>query len=121
MNLYVAVINEAVDYIEDHIDEKLSLATLAERFGISDFHFNRMFKTVAGVTLKQYILGRKLIKAIGLLRESKLSVIDIAMDLGFEYPEVFSRAFKKQFGLSPALISNSTDQSKNPYSQQETS
>jgi AraC family transcriptional regulator len=102
MNFYVGVINEAVDYIEGNIGEKLSLGVLSQRFRISDFHFNRMFKTVAGITMKQYILGRKLTKALALLSETNQSVIGIAMDLGFEYPEVFSRSFKKQFGISPA-------------------
>lgn len=101
MNFYVDVINQAVNYIEDNIGEKLSLSQVSEHFTISDFHFNRMFKTVIGITLKQYILGRKLTMALGLLKETNRTIIDIAMDLGFEYPEVFSRAFKKQFGVSP--------------------
>jgi AraC family transcriptional regulator len=63
-----------------------------------------MFKTVTGITLKQYILGRKLTKAMEQLKSTTQPIIDIALDLGFEYPEVFSRAFKKQFGLSPACF-----------------
>lgn len=101
MNFYVGVIHEAVEYIEGNIGEKLGLTELSHRFGISDFHFNRMFKTVAGITMKQYILGRKLTRAMELLKETNRSVIEIAMDLGFEYPEVFSRAFKKRFSVSP--------------------
>lgn len=101
MNLYVSVISEVVEYIESCIGESLQLSELSSRAGISDFHFNRMFKTVTGVTLKQYILGRKLTNAIEQLKSTNKSVIDIAMDLGFQYPEVFSRAFKKQFGVSP--------------------
>lgn len=108
VNFYVGVINDAVNYIEDSIDERLSLAELSNRFGISDFHFNRMFKTVAGITMKQYILGRKLTKAMMKLKSKHQSIIDIALDLGFEYPEVFSRAFKKQFGVSPSEFRDSS-------------
>lgn len=97
MNFYVVVINQAIDYIEDNIFEKLSLSVLSQQFKISDFHFNRMFKTVSGITLKQYLLGRRLTKAMELLGKTNRSVIDIALDSGFEYPEVFSRAFKKLF------------------------
>lgn len=104
MNLYVSVINEIIEYIECNIGESLQLTDLSTQAGISDFHFNRIFKTVTGITLKQYVLGRKLTKALEQLRNTDKSVIEIAMDSGFDYPEVFSRAFKKQFGLSPSDI-----------------
>lgn len=104
MNLYVSVITDTVEYIENSISRKLTLAEVSARAGISDFHFNRIFKTVTGVTLKQYILGRKLANAAEQLKATRRSVIDIALDLGFEYPEVFSRAFKNQLGVSPAAF-----------------
>ncbi len=103
MNYYIKLINETVDYIEEYLSDRLSLSILSKHFGVSDFHFNRMFKTVSGVTLKQYILGRKLTRASELLSMKERPIIDIAYDLGFEYPEVFSRAFKKQFGISPSV------------------
>lgn len=106
MNFYVSVINEIIEYIECNIGESLQLTDLSTLSGISDFHFSRIFKTVTGITLKQYVLGRKLTKALEQLRTTDKSVIEIAMDLGFDYPEVFSRAIKKQFGLSPTDIRN---------------
>jgi len=102
MNFYVSVITDTIEYIESSISRKLTLADLSERVRISDFHFNRIFKTVTGITLKQYILGRKLTMAAVQLRATRRPVIDIALDFGFEYPEVFSRAFKNQLGISPA-------------------
>lgn len=104
MNFYVAVITDMVDYIEQNLSAKLSLGALSTRAGISDFHFNRIFKAVTGQTLKQYILGRKLCAAAEQLSNTARSVIDIALDLGFEYPEVFSRAFKAHTGVSPAVF-----------------
>lgn len=101
MNFYVSLINSTINYIEDNISERLTLEAVAKHFSVSEYHFNRMFKTVSGWTLKQYILGRKLTKAYERLTASGESIIDIAYDFGFEYPEVFSRAFKKQFGISP--------------------
>lgn len=106
MNVYVAVMTDVIDYIEQRISDKLTLAELSARANISDFHFNRIFKTVVGVTLKQYILSRKLSCAAALLANTSRSVIDIAMDFGFDYPEVFSRAFKNQLGVSPAAYRN---------------
>jgi len=103
MNFYVNMINQTIDYIEDNIHEKISLEDIAEHFGVSKFHFNRMFKTLSGITLKQYVLGRKLTQALRCLTETSASVIDVAYDFGLEYPEVFSRAFKKQFGVPPSV------------------
>lgn len=102
MNYYVSVITDTIETIERGIGARLTLAQLSARAGISGFHFNRMFSTVAGVTLKQYVLGRKLAHAAALLHGTERPVIDIALELGFEYPEVFSRAFKNQLGVSPA-------------------
>ena len=101
MNLYVGLILEIVDYIEQSLCEEITLASVSRHFHVSEFHFNRMFRTVAGTTLKQYILGRKLTGAMERLNATGDKVIDIALDYGFQYPEVFSRAFKKQFGVSP--------------------
>jgi AraC family transcriptional regulator len=90
-----------VEFIEANLLEEISLETVSKRFNVSEFHFNRMFRTVTGSTLKQYILGRKLSGAMERLGGTDEKVIDIAYDFGFRYPEVFSRAFKKQFGVSP--------------------
>lgn len=101
MNLYVRLITDTVEYIDDHLREPMSLQTVAERFHVSAFHFNRIFSTVTGQTLKQYILGRKLSATLDALACGNRRVIDIAYDYGFTYPEVYSRAFKKLFGFSP--------------------
>lgn len=100
MNIYVRMINDAVDYIEGHLREPISLQTVADHLHMSAFHFNRIFHTVTGQTLKQYILGRKLSATLDALADGG-KVIDIALEYGFTYPEVYSRAFKKQFGLPP--------------------
>ncbi|MTI71718.1 MAG: AraC family transcriptional regulator [Firmicutes bacterium] len=102
MNFYVSIVNDTINYIEENIQERLSLKEISSKFCMSEFHFNRIFKIVAGKTLKQYILGRKLTLSLNRLKSSDESVINIAYDYGFEYPEVFSRAFKKQFGIPPS-------------------
>lgn len=63
MNLYIEIINQTIDYIEENITNKLTLLEISKQFNISEYHFNRMFKTVVGKTLKQYILERKLANA----------------------------------------------------------
>ena len=104
MNYYVALIKDTIEFVEANLCEEISLETVSRRFHISEFHFDRMFRTVTGRTLKQYILGRKLSAALEKLGATQEKVIDIAYDFGFRYPEVFSRAFKKQFGVSPEMF-----------------
>lgn len=108
MNYYIVLINDVIDYIEENLESKLSLSVIANRAGISAFHFSRIFKGVTGISLKQYTLNRKLEKAQVLLTETQCSILEIALTLGFEYPEVFNRAFKRQFGQSPSAFRKNT-------------
>jgi AraC family transcriptional regulator len=98
---YIQIIQETVDYIEENLAEPLQVKDLSQNSYLSEFHFNRLFKSVVGLSPKQYVLRRKMAVAQSRLASSNDSLIQIAYDLGFEYPEVFSRAFKKQFGISP--------------------
>ena len=106
MNLYVQTMNDVIDYIEENISEPLTLSVIAQEFFLSEFHFSRLFKMVTGRNVKQYILGRKLAAAAVRLKSERTSITEIAYDLGFEFPEVFSRNFKKFFGMSPAFYRN---------------
>lgn len=108
MNLYIQTMNDVIEHIEENLSAPLTLHSIAKQFCLSEFHFSRLFKTITGTSLKQYILNRKLTVSLEKLKKSNTSVIDIAYDLGFEYPEVFSRAFKKQFGISPTSYRNGT-------------
>lgn len=101
MNYYVDLIQQAINHVEENISENITLRSISREFNLSEYHFDRLFNAVVGTSLKQYILGRKLSLAINKLNSTNDSIIDIALSAGFEYPEVFSRAFKKQFGISP--------------------
>ena len=106
MNLYIQTINDVIDYIEQSISERLTLHIVSQQFYLSEFHFSRLFKMVTGTSIKQYILGRKLAFAAEKIKNSRNSITDIAYEFGFEYPEVFSRDFKKWFGVTPAIYRN---------------
>ncbi|NMC57668.1 MAG: AraC family transcriptional regulator [Eubacteriaceae bacterium] len=95
-----------MDYIEDNISDNLTIKELSEKFYLSEFHFSRIFRIAIGISVKQYVLGRKLSLSLYELIKSDKSVTDIAFKYGFIYPEVFSRAFKKHFGISPSDIRN---------------
>lgn len=89
------------DWIAEHMTEEFSLARLAEQAGISEFHFNRLFKRAMGVPPSQYQIRLRMDAARRLLRETKKSVITIAIEVGYSNPSHFARLFRKENGLSP--------------------
>jgi AraC family transcriptional regulator len=98
---YLSRINRVIDYIEQHIDETLSLAKLAEVANFSRFHFHRLFKAIKGETLNQYISRMRTEKAATqLLNNPKKSITEIALDCGFSGSAAFARAFKDIFKMS---------------------
>jgi AraC family transcriptional regulator len=80
----------------------LSLDRLAARAGWSPFHLHRSFRAVVRETPKQYALRLQLQMAAAHLVSSDDSILDIAIAVGFNSHEVFTRAFRRQFGLTPA-------------------
>ena len=83
------------------LDDDVSLAMLAAEAGVSPFHFHRLFVDVAGETPKAYTQRLRLSRAGVLLLTTSRSVLDIALDCGFQSHEVFTRAFRKRFGITP--------------------
>ncbi len=79
----------------------MPLANVAAEVGLSQWHFQRIFKALTGDTLKAYIRSRRLSMALDRLLTTKLRVLDVAVLGGFESQEAFGRAFKQAFGLTP--------------------
>jgi AraC family transcriptional regulator len=69
---------------------------------MSEFHFNHLFKRAKGVPPSQYQIKLRMDAARRLLRETKKSVITIAMEVGYSNPSHFARLFRKETGLSPS-------------------
>jgi AraC-like DNA-binding protein/effector-binding domain-containing protein len=84
-----------------HLDEDLSLTTLARKSGLSPFHLHRVFSAAAGETPKEFTLRLRLDRAAVLLLTTNDSVLDVAIACGFASHEVFCRAFGRQFGMRP--------------------
>lgn len=103
--------NKVLDYIDQHIDTALDLATLADVAHFSAFHFHRVFAAWVGETLGDYMWRRRLeVAAVQLANNQKASVLEIALRVGFGSGEAFARAFKLRFGLSPSAWRNETPQ-----------
>ncbi|OPJ64804.1 AraC family transcriptional regulator [Clostridium oryzae] len=93
--------NDAVDYIELNLADKISYDKLAQIACCSTYHFQRMFSFITGVPLSEYIRRRRLTVAAFELQTSKIKVIDVAVKYGYESSEAFSRAFKNLHGIMP--------------------
>ncbi|HEY9122961.1 MAG TPA: AraC family transcriptional regulator [Bacteroidales bacterium] len=90
-----------LQYIANHLDGDLSVKTLSDISGISLFHFHRVMKAALGETLGSYIDRVRLDTAVKLIRYGDISFTDIALRIGFKDLSAFSKAFTKEFGISP--------------------
>ena len=98
---YVERIRRGVDFIEERLDVDVALSDVARAAGMSQWHFQRIFRSLAGETLKTYIRSRRLARALERLATTDLRVLDVALLAGFESQEAFARAFRRAFGMSP--------------------
>jgi AraC family transcriptional regulator len=95
-------LRKVIGFIGQHLDEEISLESLSDVFCISKFHFHRLFTAFTGLSLQQYIRWLRLKRAAHqLIVDKDQSIINIAINAGFESQEAFSRAFKKACGFSP--------------------
>ncbi|EGO8527597.1 AraC family transcriptional regulator [Enterococcus faecalis] len=99
----LANLNQAMDYIEEHLTEEVSFDELAKKTGISVYHFKRTFSFVAGMSLAEYIKKRRLAEAnLALLAGEK--VTDVAFKYDYQSIEGFSRAFRDWTGQAPSEV-----------------
>jgi AraC-like DNA-binding protein len=89
-------------YIDEHFRDKLTVQQLSGHAGLSRFHFSRLFKQVTDKTLVEYINLVRINKSESLLRGTRLTISEIAMETGFSDIYYFSRTFKKLKKLSPS-------------------
>lgn len=93
----------AITYIETHLYENIGLKDVARETGYSYYHMTRLFTSSLGEPVGSYIHKRRLYNASRKLLYTDMRVIDIAIEIGFESSEAFSRAFKSIYGSSPAV------------------
>lgn len=112
---YFSTINHSIDFIETHIHGDIGLEDVAHHVAISPFHFHRVFHSVLGETITEYIKKRRLSFAAEDLYHSTKRIIDIALDYGYESQEAFTRAFKQMFGVTPGAFRKRKEQYKLLY------
>lgn len=105
-------IQKAIDYIEEHLTEKLDAESIAKENYMSVFHFQRVFSIVAGVSLGEYIRNRRLSLAGEELSEGKAKVIDVAFKYGYESSDSFTKAFYQFHSVTPTQAKRNKDKLK---------
>jgi len=103
---YFEMINQIIEYIEIHLKEELNLKELAQKASLSPYHFHRIFTTTTGYSPMEYIRKRRIYFAFQEIRNSKKSILEIALELGYSSNETFTRAFFKECGSKPSEIRN---------------
>ena len=102
-DLFIAV----VAWLEQQLDEPLTLEQVAAHAGLSPHHFSRLFTARTGRSVMAHVRARRLVRgARRLCAEPDLKLVDLAFDCGFESQEAFTRAFKRVFGVSPGRFRN---------------
>lgn len=92
-----------IKYIEEHITGALTSDEIAKAMGYSTYHFSRIFKEKMGVSIMEYVKDRRLLRAAEdiILGEK---ILDVAIKYGYETNNGFTKAFRKKYGFSPAVI-----------------
>lgn len=99
--IYHFRVNQVVTFIDDHLDDELSLEQLAQVAHFSPYHFHRIFSAIVGETPNDFINRLRLERSAHLLIKAPASSItQIALSSGFSSSATFARAFKKYFGMT---------------------
>lgn len=94
-------IQRAIDFIEDHLYDSITIDEIASTAAYSVWHFQRVFSGMVGETVGSYVRRRRLGSALRDLTATNIPIIEIAWRHGFESQEAFTRAFKAMFGCTP--------------------
>jgi AraC family transcriptional regulator len=94
-------LKQALEYMNTHLSENVSLASVSEELEISQFHLCRLFKQSTGMTLHTYLIQQRVERAKQLLKRKDCTMLDIAIECGFANPSHFAKHFRKHTGISP--------------------
>lgn len=94
-------LRKVVDFVQDHLDRRITVAQMAEQARMSEYHFARMFKQSLGLAPMQYVTQCRIEKAARLLRRTDLKIEEVARQCGYRSASHFAERFRKQVGTSP--------------------
>jgi len=107
MDERIEAVQRMQDYIESNLEQDISMADLAKAAGYSPWYSYRLFQSLLHMTPAVYIRRLRLSKSALRLRDEKVKIIDVAYDLGFASVDGYTRAFRKEFGITPSEYAKS--------------
>jgi AraC family transcriptional regulator len=102
-----AALRRVESFVEAHLASSIDLAALAERAGLSVFHFARAFKATTGVTPRAFVEGRRVALAMRLLEDTTRPIGQVALDSGFTSQSRLTTVFRRSTGETPARYRSS--------------
>jgi AraC family transcriptional regulator len=96
-------LRRVTDFINDHLEQDLTLSEIAQVANLSHFHFARAFRKTMGITPQQYITNRRIEKAKELLAKSNLPIVEVGFQTGFKNQSHFTTLFRKFTSLTPKI------------------
>ncbi|MFX3636925.1 MAG: AraC family transcriptional regulator [Candidatus Pristimantibacillus sp.] len=94
-------LQRALDYIEEHLLDAIGIEDIAKQANVSVFHFQRSFTMLTEVAVGEYVRRRRLTLAAQEIARTNSKIIDLAYKYGYDTPEAFTKAFRRQHGISP--------------------
>ena len=101
---WIERLNTTIEYIENHLTEKIDYEQLAKIAGCPSYHFQKTFLYMTNISLSEYIRKRRISLAAVDLQTGEDKIIDIALKYGYESPTAFNRAFQAVHGIAPSLV-----------------
>jgi AraC family transcriptional regulator len=99
-------LQQAIDYIQAHLDQKLTLEAIAQHLNMSVYHFCDLFKQSVGIAPYKYVLQQRVERAKLLLKDKERAIVDIALECGFANQTHLNRHFRKFTGITPKTYRN---------------
>lgn len=99
---WIESIQKAINYIEAHLQETITMEQIAQEVNVSVFHFQRTFSILTDMSIADYIRRRRLTLAAQELINTDIKIIDLAYKYGYDSPEAFTKAFRKQHHVTPS-------------------
>ncbi|WP_030744882.1 AraC family transcriptional regulator [Streptomyces sp. NRRL F-5135] len=94
-------LNEALEHVESHLDQRIEVTELARIAVTSEYHFRRLFSALAGISLSEYVRRRRLTVAGAEVLAGERTLLEIAVRYGYGSGEAFARAFRAMHGVGP--------------------
>lgn len=97
----VESLQKAIAYMEEHLLDHITIEDIAKQANLSPFHFQRTFMILTDISVGEYLRKRRLTLAAQELSSTNSKVIDLAYNYSYQTPEAFSKAYRKQHGVTP--------------------